>query len=120
MPDAVPWECGDRTCTGPETPVTCPFDCAPPVCGDGNCEDFKGETAASCRDDCHACGNDVCESPYESAADCPKDCHVCGNNVCERPYEDALSCYADCHCGDHLCLFPENFGNCPIDCTMPI
>lgn len=41
--------CGDGTCSGGETAVSCDSDCEPPVCGDGICE---VSVELACEQDC--------------------------------------------------------------------
>ncbi len=75
-PSAAVPTCGDGTCNGNETPLTCPIDCGapPPVCGNGICE--TGETPQNCPADCGlvpSCGNGICETG-ETPQNCPADC----------------------------------------------
>src|SRR5690606_1616624 len=47
--------CGDGTCNGGETCMTCSGDCGAcgPTCGDGTCD--PNEDCGSCASDCGAC-----------------------------------------------------------------
>jgi hypothetical protein len=76
--------CGDGTCDGTETCLSCPADCgscpAVPVCGDGTCDGT--ETCLSCPADCGSCpavpvcGDGTCDST-ETCLSCPADCGSC-------------------------------------------
>jgi Zn-dependent metalloprotease len=66
--DEGPW-CGDGTCNGDETPVSCPVDCG--SCGDGICA--GDETPISCPVDCGSCGDGICAGD-ETPETCPADC----------------------------------------------
>src|SRR3569623_1277539 len=85
-PDAAPVVCGDNVCAASEV-NSCPQDCGTgggnqnAVCGNGQCETSKGESATSCPVDCGGggsnvnavCGNGQCETG-ETMASCPADC----------------------------------------------
>src|SRR6185312_10231807 len=126
-PDAAPVVCGDMRCDSSEV-NNCPQDCGNgggnqnAVCGNGQCETSKGESATSCPSDCGGggsnavCGDGTCQST-ESSTTCPADCGG-GNTslncsdpntvigcglcsaamICMPPY-DAISCAA---CGGGL------------------
>lgn len=84
LPSPMPAQvCGDGSCLGNETSLTCPTDCQtpmPPVqsfpCGDGTCS--AGETL-TCPSDCPTaqptspCGDGIC-SGNETSLTCPVDC----------------------------------------------
>ncbi|GEM_PF-2669541 len=78
----------------------------PVHCGDGKCQEEKGETEESCPQDCQkekpiTCGNNVCDA-NENSANCPVDCKnekpiTCGNAVCEpKKGETTANCSEDC------------------------
>jgi len=124
-PDAAPIVCGDNICAASEA-RSCPQDCGnggggsntAAVCGNGQCETSKGESATSCPQDCGGtqpvCGNGTCEAGEDSTS-CPTDCAGGGSGsgaldcadpntafgcafcsaamVCTPPY-DAASCAA--------------------------
>ena len=100
--DAPTALCGDGTCNGSETCVSCRADCeatCPPPppdipvaqCGDGTCN--GSETCVSCRADCEAtcppppmdvpmafCGDRTCNGG-ELCGTCPSDCGACTGSV---------------------------------------
>jgi hypothetical protein len=57
------------------------FGATLPSCGNGVCDDAKGETCSSCAKDCGACavcGNGACEDTKgETCSSCAKDCGSC-------------------------------------------
>lgn len=74
--DTAPPECGDGTCNGDETTMSCYADCpVTAMCGDGICNGI--ETTANCLGDCPAgaavCGDGLCQKP-EGPVACPADC----------------------------------------------
>ena len=80
-----------------------------PPCGDGLCEDDKGETCATCEEDCGGpcCGNGKCDVELgETCSECPEDCEackpVCGDGVCDPDHPE----------------FPETCDDCPEDCDV--
>jgi len=84
--------CGDNSCNGRETAVTCAADCSP-VCGDRACTGT--ESIFTCPLDCFGCGDNIC-STTETYATCPTDCEpVCGDNICAKN-ENCLTCANDC------------------------
>ncbi|MEZ4430418.1 MAG: hypothetical protein R3A51_22295, partial [Nannocystaceae bacterium] len=85
-PDVGP-RCGDGRCDRGEQD-RCPADCA--TCGDGSCERERGETPASCPQDCRRLATStVCEGD-----------ECCGDGRCEPARgEDCRACAADCGCG---------------------
>lgn len=112
-----------------------------PVCSDGKCEDFKGETYDNCCQDCGWCGDTKCcdvtgEKDPANANYCPGDCPVtavCGNGSCELGEElsgptpccidchgsDSTNCpggYRDTYCCDAAHGGTETAINCPDDC----
>ncbi|MBJ6761493.1 S8 family serine peptidase [Myxococcaceae bacterium JPH2] len=104
--------CGDGTCNGVESPVTCAADCHT-VCGDNVCE--APETATSCAYDCGSCGDGVCGSG-EQTWNCGIDCGYCGDGTCS-PGESGFSCDVDCgYCGDGICGRNEDHWTCFNDC----
>ncbi|MBN1429386.1 MAG: hypothetical protein JXB07_13520 [Anaerolineae bacterium] len=86
----LPVGCGDGTCNGSETFVTCPADCGLvvlPVCGDGVCNGV--ETMLSCPADCGiatlpVCGDGVCNSS-ETFLSCPADCKISLTPIIVQP-----------------------------------
>ena len=80
-----------------ETLATCPQDC---LCGNKTCDTDKGETCTSCPEDCgecpSKCNNKKCETG-ETPQNCPQDCPAsqCPNNRCEQD-ETEQSCPQDC------------------------
>jgi len=95
--------CGDNVCAATEV-NSCPQDCGNggngsngqqnAVCGNGQCETTKGESATSCPSDCGGggsnaqpvCGNGQCETG-ETSATCPSDCGGGGSGAldCNDP-----------------------------------
>ncbi len=59
------------------------FNTTPTDCGNGICEDTKGETCTNCAKDCGSCppldcGNGICEDTKgETCTSCAKDCGSC-------------------------------------------
>ncbi|HPN56304.1 MAG TPA: hypothetical protein PLD92_05615, partial [Candidatus Omnitrophota bacterium] len=114
--------CGDGSCSGGETHLSCPGDCGTPACGEPgfNCAGQCGICPACSP----CCGDGTCnEDPLSCAADCPV---VCGHPSfdCTAPGA-CLSCVA-CQpcCGDMVCTTSqESFCGgggtvaCPADCT---
>jgi hypothetical protein len=136
-------QCGDNVCAASEV-NSCPQDCGNggggnqnAVCGNGQCETTKGESATSCPSDCSG-GNGSgsgsgggntslnCSDPNTQIG-----CLLCtGLGMCTAPY-DANSCAA---CGGGLgsgggsglgcvggvpngvCDPGEDANNCPFDC----
>jgi hypothetical protein len=88
--------CGDNSCNGNETKVSCPSDCG--YCGNGVCD--NGETCDTCPADCPEppsapfCGDDVCNGS-ETPSTCSDDCGTCDNGTCDNG-EDHLLCPDDC------------------------
>ncbi|MBK8257306.1 MAG: hypothetical protein IPK82_32110 [Polyangiaceae bacterium] len=91
-------------------------------CGDGTCD--GGETCLSCAADC-CCGNGICDIATEDCMTCPQDCMcgssgagggaVCGNTFCESPDEDCATCPVDCGacmCGSHPGVECDSQGTC--------
>eukprot|EP00798_Chlamydomonas_sp_ICE-L_P001878 gene1878-33295_t len=108
--------CGDRVCTGSETPATCPADC-PAKCGDGLCT-LPAESPSSCPADCKArCEDGVCQGDL-NAGNCPAACPaLCGDKMCTHS-ETFADCPTDCQsiCGDKICNTNrdiETCANCP-------
>ena len=64
--------CGDLSCNGGESALTCPVDCSA-SCGDSYCT--HDETSFSCPSDCGGavCGNNICEGG-ENITNCAQDC----------------------------------------------
>lgn len=93
-------------------------------CGDGNCDQSKGESLSNCSIDCRACGDQIC-SPGEGPLSCPEDCcGACGDGVC-RGFscgESLQSCPKDCGtaCGNKLCDPGENPQSCAEDCKWQV
>ena len=66
--------CGDKKCSGNETPANCQIDCAP-ICGDGACT--GNETTQTCQEDCaKICGDTYCTTD-ENCSNCSEDCGTC-------------------------------------------
>ena len=98
---AVKPSCGDDKCSGGETSLSCPQDCAASLCGDGVCA--ADETYISCPADCEApavCGDGTCNTD-ETCSSCEADCGVCPPAPCNYDFvcnagEDCLGCPTDC------------------------
>ncbi len=130
-PPPPPPSCGDSSCNGDETCVTCPSDCGicPLFCGDSNCN--GDETCVTCPFDCGTCpptcGDNKCNGD-ETCVTCPFDCGTCpptcGDNKCNGD-ETCVTCPSDCgicplFCGDSNCNGDETCVTCPFDCgTCP-
>ena len=125
--------CGDNVCAASEA-STCPQDCGngggntQAVCGNGQCETTKGESATSCPSDCGGGGSNTgsngggggalnCSDPNTTIG-----CLLCTTlQMCTSPY-DATSCAA---CGggsaslpcnnDGVCDPGETSAQCPLD-----
>lgn len=126
-PPQSPPQCPDGVC-GPLDVLYCPEDCpAPPVCGNGVCE--QDENDSNCPQDCGSlrCGDGVCNA-LENLCLCPADCpgletveESCGDGVdndCDGPVDcDDPDCFgtAGC-CGDDVCAGDETKCACPEDC----
>jgi hypothetical protein len=132
--------CGDNVCAATEV-NNCPQDCGnggnnmQAVCGNGQCETTKGESATSCPSDCSGGGGGSgsgggggsgalnCSDPNTTIG-----CLLCTSlQMCTAPY-DAQSCAA---CGgggsgaglgctgglpDGVCDSMESNATCPFDC----
>ncbi|MGB9707772.1 MAG: hypothetical protein ACPLXC_00360 [Candidatus Pacearchaeota archaeon] len=130
-----PFYCGDGNCTGNETCLTCPQDCAP-VCNNNSiCEPIPDLTNDSTRRRCEnvtncvdcLCNppNGICDKDYgENCSICPFDCH-CPDGKCQPEHNETnITCPQDCRCGNGICdvihglcfNFTETTLNCPIDC----
>ncbi len=113
--------CGDDSCTGGETVVTCPADCS--VCGDGSCT--GPEDGIACSEDCSlTCGDGTCD-PTEDNCNCPVDCgaSICSDTICcVGDGEDSCTCTYDCgdDCGDGCCSGTETACTCPGDCNADV
>lgn len=95
--------CGDGTCNGMETCMSCPADCGACVarCGDGTCNGV--ETCANCSGDCGMCstprcGDGTCNGA-ETCTTCSDDCGACpprcGDSTCNGT-ETCTTCSGDC------------------------
>jgi len=132
---SAPFYCGDMNCTGNETCLTCPQDCAP-ICNNNTiCEPIPDLTNDSTRRRCEnitncidcRCNppNGICETDYgENCSICPFDCH-CPDGKCQPEYNETnVTCPQDCKCGNGICdviiglcfNFTETSLNCPADC----
>lgn len=130
-----PSYCGDMNCTGNETCLNCPQDCAP-ICNNNTvCEPIPDLTNDSTRRRCENvtncidcfCNppNGICETnASENCTNCPFDCH-CPDGKCQPDYNETnLTCSQDCRCGNGICdivvglcfNFTETSANCPQDC----
>ncbi len=143
--------CGDGTCSPVlESCISCPSDCkcgekkicslpngtceVQNSCGDGICQDDKGENCVTCVEDCRCYGDYVCSIKLKR---CVKyDADKCGNGICD-PEEDCYICHSDCckgnqscdlatgrcvddkNCGNGICQGGENCSSCPADCSCP-
>ena len=133
--------CGDNVCAATEV-NTCPQDCGSggnnnsAVCGNGQCETTKGETATSCPSDCSGSsgGSNTGSGGGSSALNCSDQntliaCIACvATNVCTGV--DANSCQTclggglgsgtgtGCTGGvpDGVCDSMESNATCPLDC----
>lgn len=90
--------CGDGTCEGSESCLTCPADCGCTGCG---MECSAGECRITACDG-RECGDDGCGGV---CGDCPAH-HTCAEGLCE--YEP--------WCGDEACDPSEGCTDCPQDC----
>eukprot|EP00798_Chlamydomonas_sp_ICE-L_P024728 gene24727-10364_t len=106
--------CGDRFCTGSETPETCPADC-PAVCGDGLCT-RPTESPSSCPADCKArCEDGVCEGDL-TAGNCPSACPaLCGDNMCTHSICGFVLVAADAWCTNYNSYSPGM--KTPVECA---
>lgn len=99
-PDPPSSRCGDATCNGSETELTCPTDCDKSTCGDLVCD--ATETEASCPADCKkksVCGDMTCAAD-ETPTGCPQDC------TGEMTFQNDSSLYIN-HIYVHGCSAPE-------------
>jgi hypothetical protein len=68
-------------------------------CGNGKCQTDKGETCATCAQDCGlCCGDGTCNPDHDETCDsCSVDCGACycGNGLCDG-IESTLTCPIDC------------------------
>ncbi|MBV8758548.1 MAG: hypothetical protein JO257_14780 [Deltaproteobacteria bacterium] len=143
-PDASHPVCGDNICAASEA-NSCPQDCGNggggnqnAVCGNGQCETTKGESATSCPSDCSGGGGGSGSGGGNTQLNCSDPntqigCLLCTSlGMCTAPY-DAVSCAA---CGggglgsglgsggsgcvgglpNGTCDPGENNMNCPFDC----
>ncbi len=132
-----PQFCGDGNCSGNETCLNCPVDCAT-VCNNNSvCEpcptfckphplNLTGccENATNCID-CRCNMNGICEPLLgENCTVCPNDCH-CPDGKCQPEWNETnITCALDCRCGNGICenitglcfSFNETSVNCPQDC----
>jgi len=122
--------CGDGSCTGTESCLTCESDCGACQvlwCGDGSCN--NGESQSSCAADCgssNVCGDGTCTGS-EDCSSCAPDCGACfsgptcGDGSCNGSIgESCDNCSSDCgsctSCGDGSCNGSESCSNCSTDC----
>ena len=67
------------------------------------------------------CGDGICEAPYENSCTCSIDCGLCRGSagICKEFKCVNSECVPvtipNC-CGNKICEYPENYGNCPADC----
>ena len=67
------------------------------------------------------CGDGICEAPYENSCTCSADCGLCRGSagICKEFKCVNSECVPvtipNC-CGNKICEYPENYGNCPADC----
>jgi hypothetical protein len=129
--------CGDNICAASEVNY-CPQDCGSggggnqnAVCGNGQCETTKGESATSCPSDCgggNGSGSGSGNGSNTGSLNCSDQnvllaCFACiATNVCTPP-EDAVSCQACLGGGlgsgacnnDGVCDTGETSAACPLD-----
>lgn len=109
--------CGDNTCTGSETPSSCPADCGS---GTTSCP----STLANDYTDSSSCSS-TCSQGCNYENGCPTTCWEssagwCGDNTCDSN-EDSSWCPTDCGGGsstnycDGICGNGED-SSCPGDC----
>ncbi len=137
----IPVRCGDGACTGDETCLSCPQDCACksgyrcvdgkceklPKCNDNECE--QGETCASCPADCPCAPGKVCFADTGECLDCQayckkakKDCGVdkngcnCGTCPAGKTCNALGQCEDSSLCGNAVCDATEDCSTCPQDC----
>ena len=106
------------------------------ACGNGVCRPEKGETCASCSEDCgpcHAaavCGDGKCDKDLgEDCNSCPSDCGTCpavsttttsaltttSASTTTTSREEPMDV-----CGDGICGQTENCWDCPQDCKCAV
>lgn len=111
-------QCGDGCCTGAETNASCPADCLPPGCRDGDCGGDETCVAGPATSQCGDPGEDCACRPgeYCDTGGVPACRSLCGNGVCD-PGEDDCTCDVDClsQCGDGCCTGAETPCSCPED-----
>jgi len=114
----VTYCCGDGTCSGEESSLSCEIDNCVELCGNGVCDEAEGENAETCSSDCTCNLDGICES-WETIHSCPLDC-TCGNRQCEYDLgETVANCMSDCACNaNYKCEAWEDEKNCPRDCGM--
>ncbi|MEA3254211.1 MAG: hypothetical protein U9Q22_00060 [Candidatus Altiarchaeota archaeon] len=126
--DAICNPVEDGVCD-PDCPAGLDLDCIKSVCGDGRCEELKGEDHKNCPQDCPKpviCGDGTCEKE-ETYKNCPQDCPSGSrDNYCDS-IADGI-CDPDCPpkvdpdcpgaCGNRVCDYMEgeNYIYCPKDC----
>lgn len=85
------------------------------ACGDGACS--GGETSLTCPQDCASCGDGVCSAGYETRVDCPDDCNACGDGFCDWPHENVGGC-DDCCSNVSQCTVGTTQCYVATECTV--
>jgi hypothetical protein len=100
-------------------------DICPAQCGNGSCQTAKGETCATCPDDCGACSDGCTESAFPGCEGCACEQCVCDANPACCTEAWTTECVAACEacgsctpCGDGTCSESdgETCESCPSDC----
>jgi len=95
--------CGDASCNGGETCLTCESDCGvcTNFCGDGTCD--TNENCTSCESDCgicpFVCGDASCNGG-ETCLTCESDCGVCSGTGCDADNDGYNSNNVTCGAND--------------------
>lgn len=81
--DPPPPRCGDDVCNGEEDCATCPADCGS-CCGDGTCDEARGESCTTCPADCGCEAGEVCDAGSSTCEACAPQCEgrACGDDGC--------------------------------------
>lgn len=100
-------------------------DICPAQCGNGSCQQTKGETCATCPLDCGPCSDGCTASEFASCAGCTCETCVCDAHpaCCTEAWTDECvtaceACGSCTPCGDGACdgSIGEDCASCPADC----